>query len=73
MNYVMKESKKMDLKDIIEAEDKEDKEKVHKLAETFREIADLFDECIEDGKTEEEIETILAKVVIKYTKLKGEL
>ena len=63
----------MDLKDIIEAEDKEDKEKVHKLAETFREIADLFDECIEDGKTEEEIETILAKVVIKYTKLKGEL
>ena len=63
----------MDLKDIIEAEDKEDKEKVHKLAETFREIADLFDECIEDGKTEEEIETILAKVVIKYTKIKGEL
>lgn len=53
--------------------DKEDKEKVHKLAETFREIADLFDECIEEGKTEEEIETILAKVVIKYTKLKGEL
>ena len=73
MNYVMKESKKMDLKDMIEAEDKEDKEKIHKLAETFREIADLFDECIEDGKTEEEIETILAKVVIKYTKLKGEL
>ena len=33
MNYVMKESKKMDLKDIIEAEDKE---KIHKLAETFR-------------------------------------
>ena len=63
----------MDLKDMIEAEDKEDKEKIHKLAETFREIADLFDECIEDGKTEEEIETILAKVVIKYTKLKGEL
>lgn len=63
----------MDLKDIIEAEDKEDKEKIHKLAETFREIADLFDECIEEGKTEEEIETILAKVVIKYTKIKGEL
>ena len=60
----------MNLKDIIEAEDKE---KVHKLAETFREIADLFDECIEEGKTEEEIETILAKVVIKYTKIKGEL
>lgn len=60
----------MDLKDIIEAEDKE---RVHKIAETFREIADLFDECIEEGKTEEEIETILAKVVIKYTKLKGEL
>ncbi len=52
---------------------KEDKEKIHKLAETFREIADLFDECIEEGKTEEEIETILAKVVIKYTKIKGEL
>ena len=52
---------------------KEDKEKIHKLAETFREIGDLFDECIEEGKTEEEIETILAKVVIKYTKIKGEL
>lgn len=63
----------MNLKDIIESEDKEDKEKVHKLAETYREIADLFDECIEEGKTEEEIETILAKVVIKYTKIKGEL
>lgn len=63
----------MNLKDIIEAEDKEDKEKIHKLAETFREMADLFDECIEEGKTEEEIETILAKVIIKYTKIKGEL
>ena len=69
MNYVMKDSKKMNLKDIIE--DKEYKEKIHKLTETFREIADLFNECIEDEKTEE-IETILTKVVIKYIKIKGE-
>lgn len=65
MNGVMKENKKMNL-DINEVEDKE---KIHKMAETFREIADLYDELIEKGKTEEEMENILAKIYIKYSKI----
>lgn len=51
--------------------DEEEREKLHYYSRTLREIADHIDELAVEGKTPEEIEEIIGKLIIKIIKIKA--
>ena len=62
------------IEDMIKAldeADEEDRKKLKGVSNTLREFADSLDELVAEGKTPEEIEEIMGKLVIKFVKLQG--
>lgn len=55
----------------LDKADEEDRKKVKGISKTLREFADSLDELVAEGKTPEEIEEIMGKLVIKFVKLQG--
>lgn len=55
--------------EIVKKGDKEEKEEVNKFANEFREIANLLDELVEEGKTREDLEVILGKIIVRMITL----
>lgn len=62
------------IEDMIKAlneADEEDRKKVKDISNALREMADSLDELVAEGKTAEEIETIVGKIIIKFVKIQG--
>lgn len=54
----------------LDKSNEEDIQKLHEASKYFREIADLIDELAVPEKTKEEIENIVAKMIVIGIKLK---